>query len=104
MINIDSKSALSMMKFDMEIAKTKCFDVTKQYWRLSCVKGEMEGVLQKVSCPIIADFYEKIVARWKTFSVCYFKKMESKKKNVIFQVMQLADAGESVTQKESRVS
>ena len=63
----------------------------------------MEGVLLKVSCPIVADFYEKIVARWKTFSVRYFKKMESKK-TLIFHVMQLADARESVTQKESRVS
>ena len=103
MINIDSKSALSMMKFDMEIAKTKCFDVTKQYWRLSCVKGKMEGVLLKVRCPIIADFYKKRVAKWKTFSICHFKKMECKK-NVIFHVMQLVDAGESFTRKESHLS
>ena len=80
MIDIDSKNALSMMKFDMEIAKTLCFDVAKQYWRLSCVKGKMEGVLLKVRCPINADFYEKIVVKWKTFSVHHFKKMECKKK------------------------
>ena len=43
----------------------------------------MEGVLLKVRCPIIADFYEKKVAEWKTFSIRHFKKMECKK-NVIF--------------------
>ena len=80
MINIGSKNPLSVMKFDMEIAKTQYFDVAKQYWRLSCMKGEMEGVLLKVRCPIIADFYGKKVAKWKTFSVRHFKKMECKKK------------------------
>ena len=40
----------------------------------------MEGVLLKVRCPIIADFYEKKEAEWKTFSVCHFKKIECKKK------------------------
>ena len=37
MINIDSKNALSMMKFDMEIAKTQYFDIAKRCWRLSCM-------------------------------------------------------------------
>ena len=99
MIDIDSKNALSMMKF--EVAKTQYFDVEKQYWRLSCVKGKMEGVLLQVRCPIIADFYKKIVAKWKVFSVCPFI---MQKKTVIFHVMQLVDAGESVKQKESCVS
>ena len=63
----------------------------------------MEGVLLKVRHPIIADFYEKKVAKWKTFSVRHFKKIECKKTS-FFHVMQLLDAVESVTQKESRVS
>ena len=62
----------------------------------------MEGVLPKVRCQIIADFYGKNVAKWKTFTICHFKKIECKK-NVIYRVMQLVDAGESVMQKESRV-
>ena len=40
----------------------------------------MEGVLLKVRCQIIADFYGKNVPKWKTFTVCHFKKMECKKK------------------------
>ena len=64
----------------------------------------MESILLKVRCPIIADFYEKKVAEWKTFSVRHFKKMECKKKTSFFHVMQLLDAVESVTQTESRVS
>ena len=79
MINIDSKNALSMMKFDMEIAKTYFFDIAKRCCRLSCMQGEMEGVLPKVKCQIIADFYGKNVPKWKTFTVCHFKKMECKK-------------------------
>ena len=69
MINIDSKNALSMMKFDMEIAKTQYFDVAKRCWRLSCMQGEMEGVLPKVSCQIIADIYGKNVTKWKTLTI-----------------------------------
>ena len=102
MINIDSKNALSMMKFDMEIAKAQYFDVAKRCLRLSNMQGVMEGVLQKVWCQIIADFYGENVAKWKTFTIGHFKKMECKK-NVIFHVMQLVNAGESVMQKESRV-
>ena len=56
----------------------------------------MEGVSSKVRCQIIADFYGKNVAKWKTFTICHFKKIECKK-NVIYRVMQLVDAGESVT-------
>ena len=40
----------------------------------------MEGVLPKVRCQIIADFYGKNVAKWKTFTICHFKKIECKKK------------------------
>ena len=32
MIDVDSKNALSMIKFDMEIAKTQYFDVEKRCW------------------------------------------------------------------------
>ena len=37
MINIDSENALSVMKFDMEIAKTQYFDIAERCWRLSCM-------------------------------------------------------------------
>ena len=102
MINIDSKNALSIMKFDMEIAKTQYFDVAKRCWRLSRMQGEMEGILPKVRCQIIADFNEKNAAKWKTFTVRHFKKMECKK-IAIYRVMQQMDAGKSVTQTKSRV-
>ena len=102
MINIDSKNALSMMKFDMEIAKTQYFDIAKRCWRLSCMQGVMEGVLPKVRCQIIADFNGKNAAKWKTFTVHHFKKMGCNK-TAIYCVMQLVSAGESVTQKESRI-
>ena len=62
----------------------------------------MEDVLLKVRCQIIADFYGKNVTKWKTFTTGHFKKMECKKK-AIYRVMQLMDAGMSVTQIESRV-
>ena len=62
----------------------------------------MEGVLPKVRCQIIADFYGKNVAKWKTFAIRHLKKIECKK-TVIYRVMQLVDAGESVMQKESCV-
>ena len=80
MINIDSKNALTMMKFDMEIAKTQYFDVAKRCWRLSCVQGEMEDVLPKVSCQIFDDFYGENVAKWNTFTITRFKRIECKKK------------------------
>ena len=57
MINVDSKSALSMIKFDMEIAKTQYFDREKRCGRLSCVQGDMKGVFPKVRCQILANFY-----------------------------------------------
>ena len=79
MINIDSKNALSMMKFDMEIAETQYFDVSKQCWRLSCMQGEMEGVLLEVRCQIIADFYGKNGTKCKKLTIGHFKKMERKK-------------------------
>ena len=62
----------------------------------------MEGVLPKVRCQIIADFYGKNVAKWKTFTIRHYKKIECKKKNAIYREMQLVDAGESVLQKKSR--
>ena len=40
----------------------------------------MEGVLPKVRCQIIADFYGENVAKWKTFTIRHFRKMECKKK------------------------
>ena len=102
MINLDSKNALSMMKFDMEIAKRQYFDIKKQCWRLSYIKGEMEGDLPKVRRQIIADFYGKNDSKGKTYTVSHFKKVVCKK-TAIYCVMQLIDAGESVTLKESRV-
>ena len=39
----------------------------------------MEGVLPKVRCQIIANFYGKNVAKWKMFTVRHFKKIECKK-------------------------
>ena len=55
----------------------------------------------KVRCQIIADFYGENVAKWNTIG--HFKKMECEK-NAVFHVMQLVDAGESVTRKESHLS
>ena len=96
MINIGSKNALSMMKFDMEIAKSQYFDIEMRCWRLPCMKGEMEGVLPKVRRQIIADFYGKNVLKWKTYTVRHFKEMGSKKL-AVYRVLQLIDAGETVT-------
>ena len=96
MINIDSKNALSLMKFDMEIAKSQYLDILKRCWRLSCMKGEMEGNLLKVRRQIIADFYGKNVSKWKTYTVRHFKEMGSKKL-ADYRVLQLIDAGETVT-------
>ena len=79
MINIDSKNALSIMKFDMEIAKSQYFDIKKRCWRLPFMKGEMEGVLLKVRRQIIADFYGKNVSQEKTYAVRHFKKAGCKK-------------------------
>ena len=47
--------------------------------------------------------HKKNVAKWQMFKVNHFKEMECKK-NAICRVMQLVDAGESVTRKESRLS
>ena len=102
MINIDSKNALSMMKFDMEIAKTQYFDMANRCLRLSCMQGVMEGVLPKVRGQIIADFNGKNAAEWKMFTVRHFKKMEYKK-IAIYRVMQQMDTGKSVAQTKSRV-
>ena len=63
----------------------------------------MEGVLPEVRCQIIVDFYGKNVSTWKMFTIRYLRKIKCKK-IVIYGVMQLVDAGESVTQKEGRVS
>ena len=79
MINIDSKNALSIMRFDMEIAKSEYLDIEKRCWRLPCIKGEMEGVLLKVKLQIIADFYRKNVSKGKTYAVRHFKKVGWKK-------------------------
>ena len=96
MINIDRKNALSMMKIDMELAKSQYFDIKKRCWRLSYMKGEMEGVLPKVRRQIFADFYGKNVSKWKTYTVRHFKEMGSKKL-AVYRVLQLIDAGETVT-------
>ena len=63
----------------------------------------MEGVLPEVRCQIMVDFYGKYVPMRKMFTIHHFKKIKCKK-IVIYGVMQLVDAGESVTQKEGCVS
>ena len=103
MIDIDSKNALTIMKFDMEIAKSQYFDIQKRCWRLAFMKGEMEGVLLKVRRQIMADFYGKNVSQDKTYAVHHFKKVGCKK-TAIYRVMQLVNVGGSVTWTESRVS
>ena len=64
----------------------------------------MEGVIPKVRCQIIADFYGENVTKWKMFTIGHFKKMECKKKTAFHRVIQLVDAGESVSQTENRLS
>ena len=65
----------------------------------------MEGVIPKVRCQIIADFYGENVTKWKMFTIGHLKKMEcKKKKNALHRVIQLMDAGESVSQTENRLS
>ena len=61
----------------------------------------MEGVLPKVGCQIIADFNGKNAAKWKTFTVRHFKKMECKK-SAIYRVMRSVDAEETVAQEEGQ--
>ena len=63
--------------------------------------GEMEGVLPEVRRQIIADFYGKNVSKGKMYTFQHFKKMGCKK-TAIYCVMRLADAGESVVQKEGQ--
>ena len=82
MINIDSKNALSMMKFDMEIAKTQYFDVAKRCWRLSNIKGEMEGVLPRVRCQIIADFYRKMQQSGRRLPFVILRRQNAKKRHL----------------------
>ena len=54
----------------------------------------MEGVLLKVRFQIIADFNMKNAAKWRTFIIGHFNKMECKK-IAICRMIQLVDAGES---------
>ena len=56
----------------------------------------MEGVLLKVRCPIIVDFYEKKIAEWICFPFVILRRWNAKKTS-LFHVMQLVDAEESVT-------
>ena len=62
----------------------------------------MEGLLPKVQCPIIANFYGKNVSKGKMYTFQNFKRMGCKKKHAIYCVMRLTDAGESVVQKEGQ--
>ena len=57
----------------------------------------MEGLLSEVRCQIIADFYGKNVSKGKMYTFQHFKKMGCKK-NAIYRVMRLVDAGEAVAQ------
>ena len=59
----------------------------------------MEGVSPKVRHQIIADFYGENIAKWNTFTIGHFKKIECKK-IAIYSVIHLMDAGESVTQEK----
>ena len=70
------------------------------------MKGKIKGVSPKVRCQIIADFDGGNVSRGKMYTVRQFKiirckKKKKKKKNAINRVVQIVDARESVTQKES---
>ena len=67
------KNALRVMKFDIEIAKTKYFDEAKRYRGLSCMKRAMEVLLPKMQLQIIADFYGKNVSKGKMYSIQHFK-------------------------------
>ena len=55
------------------------------------MKGEMEGVLQRVRRQIIADFYGKNVPKGKTYTIRHSKKMGCKI-NAIYSVLQLVGA------------
>ena len=61
----------------------------------------MEGVLPEVRRQIIADFYGKNVSKGKMYTFQHFRKMGCKK-TIIYRVMRLVDAGESVAQKEGQ--
>ena len=58
----------------------------------------MEGLLPEVLRPIIADLYGKNVSKGKMYTFQHFKKMGCKK-NAIYRLMRLVDAGESVAQR-----
>ena len=75
MINIDSKNALSMIRFDMEIANTWYFDVEKKMMLTFLHEGRGEGHLAKVRRLIIAYFYRKIVLKGKTYTAPHFMRM-----------------------------
>ena len=62
----------------------------------------MEGLLSEVRCQIIADFYGKNVSKGKMYTFQHFKKMGCKKKNAIYRVMRLVDAGEALAQEEGQ--
>ena len=64
----------------------------------------MEGVLPKVRCQIIADFYGKKSFKGKDVNRPSFQEDGTQEKNAFFRVMLLVDAGELVTQRESCVS
>ena len=76
MINIDSKNALSMMKFDLEIANTQYFDVEKKMTLTFLHEGRGDGHLAKVRRLIIAYFYRKIVLKGETYTAPHFMRME----------------------------
>ena len=76
---MDSKTALRVMKFDIEVAKTQYFDIEKQCAGLSFMKREMKGPLLEVRHEIIADFYGKNVSKGKMYTIQHFKEMGCKK-------------------------
>ena len=61
----------------------------------------MKGLLPKVRCQIIADFYQKNLSKGKLYTHKHFSKMGCKKPTT-YRVMQRVDEEESVTQREGQ--
>ena len=59
----------------------------------------MEGINQKTSCQIIAGFYQKNVAKGKSYSVKHFCQYGIPE-TMIYHVIENAEATESVNHKE----
>ena len=62
----------------------------------------MEGILLKVRCHIIANFYGKNVSKGEMYTFQLFDKKGCKKETAIYRVMRLVDAGEALAQEEGQ--